>query len=241
MLYKTRGIVLHQINYSESSIIARIYTEQLGLQSYIIKGARSRKSAVKAKTIQPLALLEMIVYKKEKSALQTIKELRNTYPQSSIAFDVHKSSIALFINEILYKCIREEEPDSSLFEFIHNSIHILDLKTANYANFHLLFLIKLSKYLGFSPRDNYTIQNNYFDLREGSFKNGPPAHNYFISFPLSEYLHRLISLNFDSIDELKISTRERRELLQKLIEYYELHIARLSDIKSHHVLESVIG
>ena len=241
MLYSTRGIVLHQIKYSENSIIAKIYTEQLGLQSYMIKGARGKKSSIKANMIQPMALLDMIVYKREKNTLQTIKELRNTHPQSSIAFDIHKSSIALFINEILNKCIREEEPNGSLFAFIHNAIHILDLKTGNYANFHLLFLIKLSKYLGFEPQDNYTNENNLFDLREGLFKNCPPAHHHFMPYPLSEHMHYLISLSFDRIHELKINTQERRILLQKLIEYYELHITRLSDIKSHQILESVMS
>ena len=241
MLYKTKGIVLHQFKYSENSIIVKIYTQELGLQSYIIKGARSKKSPIKANIIQPLALLDLVVYKKEKSTLQNIKELSNSNPQSSIPFDLHKSAIALFIDEILYKCIKEEEPDSSLFEFIYHSINILDLKTENFANFHLFFLVKLTKYLGISPQDNYSEANPYFDLREGCFKNSQPIHENFMEKTCSRHMHSLIFLHFDKMEELKINSLERRILLQKLIEYYELHITRLSDIKSHQVLESVMS
>jgi len=241
MLHKTRGIVLHQLKYSENSIIAKIYTEQFGLQSYLIKNAHSKKSSVKANVLQPLSLLDLVVYKKAKSTLQHIKEIKNILPQSSIPFDIYKSSIALFINEILYKCIREEEANKSLFEFIFNAILMLDLKENNFQNFHLLFMIKLSKNLGFSPLGGYSEHTPFFDFQEGLFKQNKSEHFYFISPPLSKIFHQLIILNLEQMEELKINNRERKELLNKLIQYYELHITRFAEIKSHQVLEAIMG
>src|SRR3990172_7140574 len=122
MIYKTRGIVLHHIKYSETSVIAKIYTELFGLQSYLINGVRSQKAKVKANLLQPLSLVDMIVYHKEKKGLQRIRDVSGNPPLSSIPYDFPKSSVALFIAEILYKSIREEEANTNMFEFIFHSI-----------------------------------------------------------------------------------------------------------------------
>ncbi|MBE9480196.1 MAG: DNA repair protein RecO, partial [Bacteroidetes bacterium] len=144
MLFKTRGIVFHQIKYSESSVIAKIYTELFGIQSYLIKGVRNKKSKIKSALLQHLSIVDLVVYHKEKSNIQYIKEIRSEYQFTSIPFDIRKSSIAVFINEILYKSIHEEEANQNLFDYLLNSIKLLDMITKRFVDFHLLFTIGLT-------------------------------------------------------------------------------------------------
>src|SRR4051812_33656990 len=131
MLHKTRGIVFHVTPYAESSVVAKIYTEQLGLQSYLVNGVRSKKAKIKSGLLQPLSLLDMVVYHKDRGGLQRIKELRQaTGGQfSTIPFDVVKSSVVIFINEVLYKSVKEEEANPQLFDFIFHALQLLDIRT----------------------------------------------------------------------------------------------------------------
>ena len=139
MLHKTKGIVLRTVDYSDSSIIAKIYTELFGIQSYLIKGARRKNASVKANLFQPLSLLELVVYKKEKKQLQTLKEARPEMHFASIPNEPAKISILFFLNEIVLKCLHEEENNSELFSFLHETVQTLDSSEKNYNNLHLIF------------------------------------------------------------------------------------------------------
>lgn len=240
MLYKTRGIVLHTINYSETSVIAKVYTELFGLQSYLINGVRNKKAKVKANLLQPLSLLDMVVYHKERHGLQRISEIRPNVAFSSIPYDIVKSSIALFLDEIVYKAIREEEVNSNLFEFIYNSACILDLKTTNFNNFHLFFMLQLSKYLGFYPLGAYSESNSYFNLQEGAFQREQPVHSHYLKYPLSQIAYKLTVGSYETLDTIVLEKTQRRELLQKIIEYFELHLTSFAPIRSHLILEEVM-
>src|SRR6185369_6803150 len=156
MLHKTRGIVFHVTDYSESSVIAKIYTELFGLQSYLINGVRKKNPKVKPASLQPLALVDLVVYHKERSGLKRLADARNNPVLKSIPFDIRKSSVVLFMNEVLYKCVKEEEANQSLFDFIFNSIHLPELRSNPGSDFHLLFLLQLTKYLGFYPHENFS-------------------------------------------------------------------------------------
>lgn len=241
MLYKTRGIVLHTLNYSDTSVIARVYTEQFGLQAYMINGARGKKAKIKANIFQPLSLVDMVVYHKEKSGLQRISEIRNNHPFTSIPYNIVKTSIVMFVNEVLYKAIREEEPNQRLFEFIFSSVQMLDLEPDNCANFHLSFLVQLSKYLGFFPQGKACAETPCFDLQEGTFIAREPMHPYFLDSDLSLILNELLETDLNSASTLHVMNSQRRELLSKLILYYELHLASLRQINSHLILEQVIA
>ncbi len=240
MLYKTRGIVLHTINYSETSIIAKVYTELFGLQSYLINGVRNKKAKVKANLLQPLSLLDMVVYHKERTGLQRISEIQPNIAFTSIPYNVVKSSIALFLNEILYKAIREEEVNSNLFEFIYNSTCILDLKANNFHNFHLFFMMQLSKYLGFYPLGVYSESESYFNLKEGAFQSSQPLHQHYLNYPLSQIAYQITISSYETLDTIILDKLQRKELLQKIIDYFELHLTSFSQVKSHHVLEEVM-
>src|ERR1051326_6229774 len=169
MISKTRGIVLRTTDFSDTSIISRIYTEQFGIQSYLIKGAKRKKAGIKANLFQPLSILNLVVYKKEKKQLQTLKEAKPEIHFNSIPHDLVKTSILFFINEILVKCLHEVEKNPALFSFLHETVQTLDSAEKNFSNLHLIFLVRLSRFLGFYPQGKFTETNSLFDLREGRF------------------------------------------------------------------------
>jgi DNA repair protein RecO (recombination protein O) len=239
MLHKTRGIVLHSIKYSETSIIAHIYTEEFGRQSYLVKGAYRKKALVSAALFYPLNLLEMEVYYKPKSNLQKIKEAYNNPIYNLIPFDPQKKAIVVFISEVLYRTLREEEASPRLFSFIFNSLQILDLKTQPVSNFHLIFLFQLSKFIGFFPLNNYSASEPIFDLLNGRFVSEPPMHGHFINFDESKIFASMITKGFDDSDGIKLTRELRQYLLEKLVEYYRLHIENMGNIKSLQVLREV--
>ncbi|MFH1005333.1 MAG: DNA repair protein RecO [Bacteroidota bacterium] len=235
-LYKTRGIVLRSISYSDTSIIIKIYTELFGLQSYILKGAKIKNAKIKATLFQPLALLELVVYKKEKKHIQFLKEANVEYFFTSIHYEPVKTSIIFFLNEVLLKSIHEEEKNTKLFSFIHHSLQTLDSLKSNFINFHLIFLIQLTKYLGFFPRENFSETTPVFDMREGKFVETIPLHTEFISLPDSKLFYELLSCNYDSENNFSLSYIQRKKLLNALLLFYRIHISSMENILSHEVL-----
>jgi len=237
MLHNTKGIVLHTLKYSETSLIVKIFTENLGLQSYLIRSVRNKKSKMKAGIFQPLSVLEFVAYYKKKSKLQTIKEIINCFQFNGISNDIKKSSIAIFIAEILNKSIREEEQNKSLFEFIFNSVKALDEKEGKISDFHLFFLLDLSKHLGIYPNNNYNSTNVFFNLYDGLFHENQPEHSYFIPKELGKYFHEMIDIN--KRDTIEINPATRKELINKLLDYYSIHLNGFKNIKSHIVFEEI--
>lgn len=241
MLHNTPGIVLHQVKYSESSVIAKIYTESFGLQSYMVRGIRNKKSKIKSALLQHLTLVDLVVYHKTKNNIQNIKELKIAYPFSSIPYDIHKSSIAVFLNEILYHVIKEEEANADLFKFLFNAIQFLDLKNSHFASFHYFFLIQLAKFLGFYPQLNYSKTNNNFHLEEGLFTDQTGPENLYIIPPFSEYISELASLSFEEMNSLDIKSIHKNQLLEILLNYYRIHLPISLNIKSHQILQVVLN
>ena len=239
MLQKTRGIVLHHIKYSESSIIAYIYTEEFGRQSYMVNGIRGKNSSMRLNMFQPLVLLEMEVYQKSGRGLQRIKEIKNAAPYHSIPFDVLKSTISLFLAEIMYKSLQEEVANKQLFDFLFHSFLLLDTLDKNIANFHICFLIHLARFLGFPPQNNYNEENQYFDLFEGSFVSLIPPHSHFIDKSNSVFFNELLKQPFAQSTSILLSQDNRRSLLDGLVIYYQLHLISQREVKSLNVLKSV--
>lgn len=241
MLHKTSGIILQTINYSDTSLIAKIYTQHFGLQSYMISGTRGKKSKTKASLFQPASLVELEVSNSQKSNLHRISEIAVRHPYSEIPFNILKSSIAIFLNEVLFRSLKEEHPDEDLFSFIKNSFLILDLKTESCSNFHLSFLVQISKFFGFFPQGNFSDSTSYFDLCEGKFCMNAPSHNNYLNPPIALILYELMNSNFETIHGLKIDSKQRKVLLNSLIFFFQFHIPSFGEIKSVAVLEQVVG
>lgn len=245
MLHKTRGVVLHNIKYSETSVVAYIYTELFGRQTYLINGIRSRKSKGKMAMLSPLSLLDMQVYYRPNKQMQRIAEMSPKPHLVSIPFDPVKGSIAMFLSEILYKSLKQEESDPAMFQFLHHAIAYFDLaeNSTQKANFHLIFLFYLSRHLGFFPESNYSSTHELFDLLNGSFVIVPPIHNAYLSVADS----RLLQLLFDTTSDFTfktqhtISQNKRTRLLNLLLRYYAHHIEGIDNIKSLDVLKEVFA
>ncbi|MGJ1206286.1 DNA repair protein RecO [Sphingobacterium lactis] len=238
MLQRTKGITLKLTNYSESSVVAQIYTEALGLQSYLINGARKPKAKISTNMLQPFHLLELVVYNKENNNLQRIKEAQQTPVLKSIPLDIVKSSIAIFLNEVLYKVLRHQHPEPQLFHFLESAISWLDETDEGLANYHLVFLAKLSHYLGFRP---IVTEQAYFDLVEGQFSSLLPAHTYTLQEPFSGYLRQILRASFSNSKDIRLSREDRSYLLQKLVDYYRLHTENFGEINSLFILEEIFG
>jgi DNA repair protein RecO (recombination protein O) len=238
MLYKTRGIALRVSDYSETSVIARIYTEQFGMQSYMLNGARRKKSAVKLTMLQPMTLLSMNVYHKPGKGLQRVAEMRCEPLLHTIAFDVGKTSAAFLMSEIISATVRESEENKKLFHFISGAVQQLDEQPSS-GCLHLSFMLHLTAHLGFFPQENFSAANPYFNLKEGLFQQQPPSHPHWLNASLSESFFRLIVTPLDKNTELKFSSSVKRNLLSVLIMYYRLHLEGFKGIKSQKILEEV--
>lgn len=241
MLHKTRGIVFKTTDYGESSIVAQVFTEKFGLQSYIINGARKPKAKISRNMLQPLQLLDMVVYHKNTGNIQRIKELKNSPHLLTVPYDVIKSSIVLFLNEVLYKAIKQQGADENLFGFVFSAIEYLDNETSGLVNFHLLFLTKLSRCLGFFPDRYLSGEADYFDLKNGIFSRYKPDGVLYLSPPHTQNFTMLLHAGFENLPQIRLTNDERRYQLEKLLEYYSLHIEGFGYVRSHHILEEVLG
>jgi DNA repair protein RecO (recombination protein O) len=239
MIHKTRGLVIHTIKYTDNSVISHIYTEHFGRMSFMISGARGKKSSARVNLLQHLSILEMEVYIKQARDLQRIKEIRLHETFSSIPYHPVKNAIALFISEILYRTLKEEEPNPNLFSFLVNAIKIFDLSEKGYANFHLLFLLGLSRYLGFTPQNNYSSDKIFFDIENARFTTMQPLHPLFITPPASHALHDLLNCSFEDMDSIRLKSDSRNILLNGILDYYRYHLPVMGHIKSLMVLREI--
>jgi DNA repair protein RecO (recombination protein O) len=240
MLHKTRAIVFKTTDYGENSVIVQLFTEKFGLQSYIINGVKKPKAKISRNMLQPLHLLDVVVYHKNNNSVQRIAELKNSPVLLSVPYDVIKSCLAIFLNEVLYKAVKQQGSDENLFEFVFSAIEWLDHQEEGLANFHLLFLIKLTRYLGFYPDTTFN-EADYFDLKNGAFSRHKPDSVLYLSQPHTRNFYLLLNCSFESAAQLRINNDERRYLLNKLLEYYALHIESFGNVRSQSILEEVMG
>lgn len=241
MLIKTRGIIIRTKKYSESSIIADIYTEAKGLRSYIVSGVRAKKSKFPPGLLQVMSLVDMVAYHRDdKVSLTRIKEIRAAHVFQRLPFEIARRSVGIFMAEITQRTIRETEENQDLFQFLYNSFLFLDETTASVANIHLWFMVNLSAYLGFMPSGDFDEFNNYFDLQEGQFVPFGFEHTYFLDEDLSLILYHLLQSPLEKVHEVAMSREQRKLLIGHLLDFYALHIENLPQIHSHAILEAVL-
>jgi len=231
--------VLSTLRYSDSSVIARIYTESTGLRSFMVRIGKGKTVFMKMSLLQPLSLVEISFNNDPRKGILTPRSLERETTLNGIPFDTIKTCLALFVAEVIGRSITEEEHNSSLFGFLHGSILLLDKEANSVVNFHLKFMIEFSRYLGFYP-NNRTSSEPYFDLSEGEFLHQEPIHPYVISHELTVIFDQLVQHRFEDHGSMKIGNENRRILLQKLIDYYRLHLEGMKEIISHKVLEQVL-
>jgi DNA repair protein RecO (recombination protein O) len=239
MLQKTRGIILHQIKYSDHSRIVHIYTELLGRLSFLIRLSHGRKSATAPGLLQPLSLVEMEAYFKPNREIQGIKEMQAAIILSSIPYDIRKRTIALFLGEILYKTLREEEPNPGLFNFLYHAIQLLDTSTTGIQDFHLYFLMQLTKYLGFYPESNWSDSNPYFDMQNGVFVGLRPMHMNYLDANAGKLFHELLIMGTRDLRQSTWTPSQRSGILNNILSFYQFHTVGLENIQSLQILMDV--
>lgn len=239
MIEKSRAIVLHQLKYSETSVIVTLYTQAWGRQSYMINGIRSSKSKVKTGLLQALFLLEIEAYHKSGRDIQRMKEFKIAEVYRSLPFDIVKSTMALFIAELLNKVLRSEEPDTSLFDFIFDSLLFFDSMEKGAANFHLWFMIKMMGYLGYQLENNRTEQLIFFDLKAGSFVAHRPSYPKTPDTEESEMLSELMGLRAEQLYSYNITGAKRARLLESLLDCYTIHFDGIGNFNSLKILQEI--
>lgn len=241
MLTKTRAIVLHSLKYGESKMIVDLYTLQQGFLSFAVHISKSSKARVKVQFFQPLSLLEVEYDYRQRVGLQHIRDVRVYYPFVSIPFDPVKISISLFIEEFLYHATRSEQTNTPLFGYLENSIKWFDAASEAYSNFHLIFMIKLSRFLGFYPNVESYQPGFVFDLREGVFSGSVPLHHDFLNAHDAGILHTIIRFNYETMHLCKMSHDDRNKCAEVIISYYRLHVPNFPELKSLGVLKELFA
>lgn len=237
MLITTKAIVISSLKYSEADLIVKCFTEAAGLKTYLLRNIlKSKKGKLKASMFQPLTQLEIVANHKEKGALENMREAKVVNSYQSIHSNIYKSSMLLFLAEMLKNSILEEEENQDLYDFLEKSFNWLD-ENDHIANFHLIFLVKLTKYLGFYPETS-KMDLNYFNLLEGIFEDHE-ANVYCISGENLEIFKQILASDFQNEKNLKLNKLKRNNFLNMLLIYYDLHLQNFRKPKSLVVLNEM--
>lgn len=237
MQVTTKAIVLSSLKYGDTSLIVKAFTHTDGLKSYLLKGVlASKKGKLKAAYFLPLTQLELTATHKNKGTLETIREAKVLNPYKTLHTDIIKNSLVLFLAEMLGNSIQEEQQDASLYNYLEYSMQWLD-SNETIANFHLLFLLNLTKFLGFYPEESEGV-NSCFDLQEGQFVTSPTLNPLIENENVASF-KRLLGINFDALKGIKIAKGIRESLLKSVILYFELHLHGFRKPKSLAVLNAV--
>jgi DNA repair protein RecO (recombination protein O) len=222
VLHKVKGVVFRFTRYGETSVIVTIFTDQFGLQSYIVNGVRSRSSKSKIALFQPLTLLELVVYHRENANINRIKEMKCIHPYNNLHLDVSRSAIAMFITEVINKAVKDQSHAEDLCEFLITSLITLDSMTTHVHNFHLIFMLKLSRFLGFGAQNiNEVLGGRVTELL------------------IENAIGQMIS--GDYLTQVALTNPQRREALDLLIQFYNEHSGTLGELKSVQVLREILA
>jgi DNA repair protein RecO (recombination protein O) len=244
-LHHTKGIVLRTVKYGETSVIVTILTSLLGVQSYLVNGVRTstKKGSGKANLFQPSAILEMVVYHNDLKQLQRIKEFRWGILYQHILSDVKKNAVALFMVELLTKCLKQPEANTALFHFAEDAfLHLDTAPDAIAANFPLFFALHLPVFFGFRISDNYSDSRPFLDLQEGDFVKEQPRHPHFLEDKQAFITSQLLKVQQpEELKDIKLNHEFRRNLLFAYEVYYKLHVQDFGNMRTLPVLKEILS
>ena len=240
MFTRTKAIVLSNRKHKENAAILQLYTEEYGRCSYVLHGVQSKRNGKRLSFLQPLSTVVVDAESHPKYELQQIKEIKADNPHVHLLFDPYKNAIALFLSETLLRVLRPNETDKPLFSFLYHSIRYLDLTEKGVANFHIAFLIRLSRFLGFFPLLEKKETNRfYFDLKQVVFTPSKPFHEHYLTPEEALFLPQIIRISYSNMHRFRFNRKERIELLEKILSYYKLHLQEFGEIHALLVLKEV--
>ncbi len=239
ILVSTKAIVISKLKYRDNDLIIKCYTEHFGVQSYLLRGVlKSKKGKLRTAYFQLLSQLDIIVSYRENRSLQSIKEVKLSAFYQSIYSNIAKSAIAMFLAEVLSGILKEEEKNQDLFTYLETTLLWLDTHD-EISNFHLLFLLNLSRYLGFYP--DLTDSNlDVFNLEDGKYQI-KKTNPYCISGDQLTQFKQLLGINFEALNSITINSKKRQEFLSMILLYFELHLGSLKKPRSLVVLNQVFA
>ena len=252
MLEKTQGIVLRTLKYNDESVIVDIYTANNGAQGFIVRLPRSRRSPVRSILLRPLSILSIEYDYRPQRTLQFLRNMQVAEPYRSLPYDPLKETVGLFLSEFLYHALKNEERNPPLFQYLKNGLLWLDASQRAVANFHLVFLMRLTRFLGFWPdvalAGRFALRSAagsrssaMFDLREGVMTDVVPLHSAWLPPDESALAPLLLRMDFHTMHLFRLSREQRRRILDVLTDYYRLHVPGFPELKSLEILREVIG
>lgn len=239
MFTSTKAIVLSKLRYSDHDLIVKCYTQQFGVVSYLLKGVlKNKRGTTKTAYFQLLSQLQITSHHRENRSLQTIKDVKLNHHYISLQTNVLKTSVVMFLAEVLSSVLIEAEQNDTLFSYLEATLLWLD-NHSECSNFHLLFLLNLTKHLGFYP-DTSNIDYEYFNLYDGKFQN-KKIEKYSISGENLMLLKQLLGTTFDTLPLIKIKAKQRQSFLNMFLLYFELHLGSFKKPKSLHIFNQVFS
>lgn len=230
---------MHTMPYNDRYSIVYMYTERFGRVTYLIARSRGKRSALSPALFMPLSVLDMEVDHKNNREFHRIREAKACFPVAELSCHPVKNVIALFLAEVLYRVVKESEPDAALFDFLYQSVYLLELTDKGIANFHLVFLLRLLHHLGIFPNTDTYAEGSYFDLSNAVFTRSVPMHKYFLSADESRIFAGLLRISFENMHAYRFSRTERVTIVEQILQYYRLHLPEFPEIRSVAVMQSL--
>ncbi|MBK5719992.1 DNA repair protein RecO [Dysgonomonas sp. Marseille-P4677] len=239
MLYKTRGLVLNTINYSDKYVLVQIFTESFGRITYMVSKSKGKNTKTPKSLFSPLAILDLEVEHQASRDIQRVREARSDLFLYDISGNLSKTSMAFFLSEFLSKVLRDTNDSQLLFSFLDQSVQILEMTDKSIANFHLVFMLKLSHFLGFYPNLEEYKENNLFDMINGEFVAYQPLHKHFLNRNDSKSLSLLARISYENMHHFVFARQDRINIINRILEYYRLHLYDFPALKSLDVLHEL--
>lgn len=244
MLHKTRGVVLRSVKYGETSLVATIFTERFGIQSYMVKGVRkvANNSGLRANQFQPANILELVVTHHDRQGLHHIRECQWARLYQTLDRDIRKQTVVFFMMEMLQKCLKQPGPMEDLYQFTEDALTALDESGPMVtANFPVFFALHLTHFFGFRMEDTQGVDPFYLDLQEGYFVAVPPDHQHWVDHAISRDLSQFLKASHPSdLQEIVLGRERRRQLLDVCLQYYRLHLSDFGQLRSLPVLQELL-
>jgi len=239
MMTKTRSVVLRCVRYGDSSLVVDMLTEHHGRVSFMVRLSKSVKGKMRRNLFQPLTLLEVDFDFKNHSGLQRLGDVRLAAPLPSLLSDPYKLSIGMFLAEFLSYATRDESDNALLYQFVENSLRWLDGVGGQFSNFHLVFMIKLSRFIGFLPNTDDYHEGDFFDMLNGCFCKHVPLHGHFLTAADAAKIGLLMRIEYSTMHLVCMSRLDRDRCLDVILEYYRLHVPGFPQLKSYPVLKEL--
>ncbi|HEY0041855.1 MAG TPA: DNA repair protein RecO [Flavisolibacter sp.] len=245
MIAKTKGIVLRSIKYGETSLVVTMFTELFGVQSYLVNGVRtaSKKGTSKASLFQPASILELVAYHNEFNKLQRLREYKWEFLYQNLLSDVPKNAVALFMIELLTKCLKQPEPNPDLFYFTEDALHHLDTASnAVTGNFPLFFALHLAVFFGFRINNEFSEEKHYLDLEEGRFAEDQPSHQYYLIDREAAAVSEILKIQQPhELEQIYLNQDMRRRILHGMEQFYAFHVPEFGTMRTLPVLREIMS